>query len=149
MVMAAVLGPRDAARAKILATDISARMIERARAGSYTADQVRDVPAQLLQAHFTKAGLGSAAVHTVGSQLRASVRCARLNLMDAWPMRGPFDVIFCRNVMIYFDAETQGRLVRRFHEILAPGGHLFVGHSESLSSMDHTLRNVRPAVYVK
>jgi chemotaxis protein methyltransferase CheR len=77
------------------------------------------------------------------------VRLARLNLMGPWPMRGPFDAIFCRNVMIYFDKPTQAALVRRFWELLAPGGHLFVGHSESLTGMAHDFAYVRPAVYLK
>ena len=77
------------------------------------------------------------------------VRFARLNLMGEWPMRGPFDAIFCRNVMIYFDGPTKERLVERFTGLLRPGGYLFVGHSESLSSMTHGLRYVQPAVYTK
>jgi chemotaxis protein methyltransferase CheR len=77
------------------------------------------------------------------------VRFARLNLMGTWPMRGPFDAIFCRNVMIYFDKPTQAALVDRYWELLAPGGHLFVGHSESLTGLTHRFRYVRPAVYVK
>jgi len=69
--------------------------------------------------------------------------------MEPWPMKGPFDLIVCRNVMIYFDRPTQQRLVQRFWEMLAPGGHLFVGHSESLTSLGHSFRYVRPAIYVK
>ncbi len=149
MVCAALLDKRDAARVKILATDISSRMLAKARAGTYSAEQVRDVPSQLLQAHFTKTGPGVVAEYVIDDKIRSLVRFAKLNLMEAWPMRGPFDIVFCRNVMIYFDPETQSRLVRRFHQILAPGGHLFVGHSESLTSRDHAFRNVRPAVYVK
>ena len=149
MVCTALLDKRDAVRVKILATDISSRMLAKARAGSYSAEQVREVPAHQLQAHFTKTGLGAAAVYVVDETIRSLVRFAKLNLMETWPMQGRFDIVFCRNVMIYFDPETQSRLVRRFHEILAPGGHLFVGHSESLTSRDHAFRNVRPAVYVK
>jgi chemotaxis protein methyltransferase CheR len=69
--------------------------------------------------------------------------------MEAWPMRGPFDVIFCRNVMIYFDKETQGELVNRYFDILAPGGTLFLGHSESLTGIKHKYKYVLPAVYQK
>jgi chemotaxis protein methyltransferase CheR len=77
------------------------------------------------------------------------VHFARLNLMGSWPMKGPFDVIFCRNVMIYFDKPTQTRLIRRYHDYLVPGGVLLMGHSESLAGIRHDFRFVQPAVYVK
>ncbi len=80
-------------------------------------------------------------------EVRGMVSFAHLNLLDAWPMRGPFDAIFCRNVMIYFERETQGELVRRFWNLLRPGGHLFVGHSESLTGWEHGFQYVQPAVY--
>jgi chemotaxis protein methyltransferase CheR len=67
--------------------------------------------------------------------------------MARWPMRGPFHAIFCRNVMIYFDRDTQQALVARFRELLAPGGYLFVGHSESLTALRHDFTYVQPAVY--
>jgi chemotaxis protein methyltransferase CheR len=69
--------------------------------------------------------------------------------MGPWPMRGPFHAIFCRNVMIYFDKPTQGALVNRYYDLLVPGGYLFVGHSESLSAVDHAFTYVQPAVYRK
>ncbi|MGW8257955.1 MAG: CheR family methyltransferase, partial [Thermoguttaceae bacterium] len=72
-----------------------------------------------------------------------------LNLMDPWPMRGPFDVVFCRNVMIYFDKPTRQRLVSRFWNILRPGGVFFIGLSESLTGLDHRFKYRQPAVYQK
>ncbi len=72
-----------------------------------------------------------------------------LNLMDAWPFRGPFDFIFCRNVMIYFDKPTQEALVGRFYDCLDSGGLFFTGHSESLTGISHRFRYVQPTIYRK
>ena len=78
---------------------------------------------------------------------RDLVAFARLNLMDSWPMRGPFDIIFCRNVMIYFDQPTRERLVERMRGLLVPGGYLMIGHAESLSALRHGYTYHQPAVY--
>jgi chemotaxis protein methyltransferase CheR len=85
----------------------------------------------------------------VRDEIKKPVKFARLNLMENWPMKGPFDVIFCRNVMIYFDKPTQGVLVNRFYDLLEKGSHLFVGHSESLTSVKHRFEYVQPAIYLK
>lgn len=131
---------------KILATDISTRMLEKARTAIYREEELRDIPPTLLQKYFIKV---HGPAYQVKDNLRAMVRLARLNLMDPWPMKGPFDVIFCRNVMIYFDKPTQETLINRFWDFLEPGGYLFVGHSEGLSAISHKFRYVRPAVYRK
>jgi chemotaxis protein methyltransferase CheR len=80
-------------------------------------------------------------------ELRKIISFRHLNLMDRWPFTGPFDFIFCRNVMIYFDKPTQQRLVQRFKGALAPGGMLFTGHSESLTGISHGLSYVQPTIY--
>jgi chemotaxis protein methyltransferase CheR len=134
---------------KILATDISTRMLERARRAVYSEDLVRGVPPKYLQQYFERVRDNGVPAYRVRADLRAMVRLGWLNLMDPWPMRGPFNVIFCRNVMIYFDRPTQQRLIQRFWEILEPGGYLFVGHSEGLSAVSHRFHYVRPAVYRK
>ena len=146
MVLRDALAESLAAATRILATDISARVLERAGAASYTPEMVAELPDALVRRHFAAAPDGQ---WTVAEPTRRLVRLARLNLMGPWPMRGPFDAIFCRNVMIYFDKPTQAALVTRFWELLAPGGHLFVGHSESLTGMAHAFAYVQPAVYVK
>ena len=138
------IGPA-ASRVRILATDISARVLRQAKAAEYDADVVEDVPAALRRTHFVAGP--TADTLRVAPATRELVQFARLNLMGDWPMRGPFDVIFCRNVMIYFDKPTQERLVARYGALLAPGGHLFVGHSESLSGLRHDLTYVQPATY--
>ncbi len=132
-----------AARTRILATDISDTILDRARSGAYPISLLRDVPADFRR-YFKR--LRSDFVE-VDPEVRGMVSFAHLNLLDAWPMRGPFDAIFCRNVMIYFERETQGELVRRFWNLLRPGGHLFVGHSESLTGWEHGFQYVQPAVY--
>ncbi|MCC6928879.1 MAG: protein-glutamate O-methyltransferase [Gemmatimonadaceae bacterium] len=135
-----------ASRVRILATDISSRVLEKARAAVYDADQLDDVPPALRQRHFEPVAGAHDRVR-VTAATRELVQCARLNLMGDWPMRGPFDVILCRNVMIYFDKATQEQLVSRYAALLAPGGYLLVGHSESLSGLRHGLAYVQPATY--
>lgn len=133
---------------RILATDISTRMLEKARTGIYAEDLLRPLPAEFRHKYFNRIGKNPA-TWQVKEAVRRLVTLARLNLMDVWPMRGPFDVIFCRNVMIYFDRATQQQLIDRFYELLAAGGYLMVGHSEGLSAITHRMRYVRPAVYRK
>jgi chemotaxis protein methyltransferase CheR len=131
---------------RILGTDISSRVLAQARAAVYEREQLADVPPSLLARYFVPARPGAM---QASPQLTRMIAYARLNLLGEWAMRGPFDVIVCRNVMIYFDKATQERLVNRFHDLLAPGGHLLTGHSESLNGMSHAFRYVQPATYVK
>ncbi|HSW47306.1 MAG TPA: protein-glutamate O-methyltransferase CheR [Phycisphaerae bacterium] len=132
---------------KILATDLSTRVLAQARRGAYPAERLKDFSGLLLSRYFTCVQTRPERVYQLNDAVRRMVTFARLNLMDAWPMRGPFDVVFCRNVMIYFDKPTQSRLVNRFWELLAPGGILFVGHSESLAGVKHRFEYVQPTVY--
>ena len=134
--------------ARILATDISTRILAKARAGRYGAEQMAGVDRERRARWFTEVG-GGTPQWQVARPLRDMVAFAHLNLMGPWPMKGPFDAILCRNVMIYFDKPTQARLVQRYWELLAPGGHLFVGHSESLTALEHRYRYVQPAVYAR
>jgi chemotaxis protein methyltransferase CheR len=134
---------------RILATDISTRILAVARQAVYEQEALGDLPVQMLQRYFTLVRRQPTPAYQVKETVRTLVRLARLNLMAQWPMQGPFEVILCRNVMIYFDKPTQERLVQRFWELLTPGGYLFVGHSESLTVGTHTFRYVQPAVYLK
>ncbi len=139
----------DIANVRILATDISSRILARARTGEYEKDTLKDVPSVYLSKYFCLLHSNPARIYGIQDSVKKMVRFAHLNLMDEWPMRGPFDVIFCRNVMIYFDSATQGRLVQRFCDLLIPGGHLLVGHSESLVANSCGFKYVQPATYVK
>jgi chemotaxis protein methyltransferase CheR len=124
-------------------------MLEKAGQALYSEDTLRELPAPLIQKYFNKANSESSPAFQVKERIRSMVRVARLNLMDKWPMKGPFNVIFCRNVMIYFDRPTQQELINRFWDMLGPCGYLFVGHSEGLSAISHKFRYVRPATYRK
>lgn len=145
LVLADALGADTDAR--VLATDISARMLARARTGIYPEDALEPVPPLLRQRWFTCVQPRAPRTWAVGPEVRRLVRFARLNLVAPWPMKGAFDLIVCRNVMIYFDKATQQSLVQRFREKLVPGGYLFTGHSESLAGLDHGFRYIQPAVY--
>ncbi|MGH6997997.1 MAG: CheR family methyltransferase [Phenylobacterium sp.] len=114
---------------KILATDIDPNMIAEGKAGVYREDSVAPVPLELRRKWFKKAGPG----WEVADELRELVAFRELNLIGDWPMKGKFDVIFCRNVVIYFDEPTQERIWSRFAPALVPGGTLYIGHSERVS----------------
>jgi len=135
--------------AGILATDLSSPMLHLARRGLYPPHRLRAASPRVVRECFLRFGDRAQPVYRVRNFVRRSVDFARLNLMDRWPMKGPLDVIFCRNVMIYFDKAAQAQLVERFWNLLAPGGTLFVGHSESLAGLQDRFRYVQPTVYEK
>ena len=134
--------------AAILATDISTRALAVAEKGRYSSERVAALNA-IERRIAVEAADDAPRTWVVTPELRRLLTFARLNLMNEWPMRGPFDVIFCRNVMIYFDQPTQERLVNRLARLLTPGGTLYVGHSESLSAITHPLRAQGAATYVR
>ncbi|MHC4945793.1 MAG: CheR family methyltransferase [Planctomycetota bacterium] len=135
--------------ARILATDLSTRILSSARHGVYSRERVDSIPPFLRGKYFRCIQQRPEKRYKVAGSLRGLVHFARLNLMGPWPMKGPFDVIFCRNVMIYFDKATQTRLINRYYDYLVPGGVLFMGHSESLAGIKHRFSFVQPAVYEK
>jgi chemotaxis protein methyltransferase CheR len=149
IVLADELPESERGACRILATDLSDRALSQAREGVYEADRLEEVPEVSIKRYFTPVTERQRTVYAVSSVIRSMVRFARLNLMDDWPMNGPFDIIFCRNVMIYFDLPTRKNLVRRFWRLLRPGGRLFVGHSESLTQSSPEFSYVQPAVYVR
>jgi chemotaxis protein methyltransferase CheR len=139
----------EARDVRILATDISRRMLEKARGAFYPESAAAPLRRTAYGKYLLPATRGGEKGWMVAPAVRGRVHFAHLNLMEPWPMKGPFQVIFCRNAMIYFDRPTQQELVNRFWDFLEPGGHLFVGHSEGLSGIRHPFRYVRPAVYQK
>jgi chemotaxis protein methyltransferase CheR len=143
------LGETAFNKVRILATDISTRVLDLARQATYPAERFTGIPTQQLRRYVLRGSGESSGVYRVKPHIRAAVEFARVNLMENLSQFGPFPVIFCRNVMIYFDKPTQQAVVGRLTECLEPGGHLLIGHSESLNSIEHTLQYVRPAIYRK
>jgi len=118
-------------------------------AGIYEEDRFGDVPPDILRRHFLRGCGESAGLFKVKPHLAAAIRFRRINLMaDQFPIKSPLDLIFCRNVMIYFDRPTQETLVNKFHRYLKPGGYLFIGHSESLQWVRHPFKAVAPTIYL-
>ncbi|MDR1045817.1 MAG: protein-glutamate O-methyltransferase CheR [Candidatus Adiutrix sp.] len=135
---------------RILATDLSTKVLNIAKQGLYGPERVKGIPPQTLQKYFTRLDTGGGGkMYKVSDQLRRLVAFKRLNLVEPMPFKNPLDLIFCRNVMIYFDRETINRLVDKYYQILAPGGYLFIGHSESLSGFKHPFKYVAPCIYLK
>jgi chemotaxis protein methyltransferase CheR len=132
-------------RPLLLATDLSAEILKTAMMGVYEEDRVEPMPPALRNKYFRRAPEGGLSVI---ESVRKNITYRRHNLMDAtFPFKKPFDAIFCRNVMIYFDRVTRNTLVAKFHQHTAPGGHFFIGHSESLGRGETEYEYVMPAVY--
>jgi chemotaxis protein methyltransferase CheR len=139
--------PRDAAaRVRIHATDISARILQRAAAATYSAARVRDIPPGLLRRYLIPNSDFGPGAWRIVPELRELVEFDRLNLIDPLPTTR-YPVIFCRNVMLYFDHPTQQDLIQRLADRLEDGGYLFIGHAESLSGIARGLEHVCPAVW--
>ncbi len=141
-VLAAHMTPALRGDARILATDVDTNMVAATRAGRYPQTALPHLPAAY-RTYFKPVG---DAIDT-GPVLRALVRANPLNLLDPWPMKGLFDAIFCRNVLIYFDRETQRRLVDRLVHQLVPGGWLYLGHAEALSGAHRLLAPEGHTIY--
>lgn len=133
---------------QVEASDISRVVLQRAERGIYSGDAVRRLPPEILRKHFQRGFGPQEGKYRVKAALRERVSFHQLNLLDQEP---PFveqlHAIFCRNVMIYFDRATREELIARLTRRLVPGGYLFVGHSESLTGLHHTLKIIRPAIY--
>ncbi len=134
---------------RVLGTDLSRQCIERARRGVYPCERLAAIPTPLKNHYFAPCVDGPPGAWGATRALRRFAYFAQLNLVESWPLRRPFDAIFCRNVMIYFERPNQMRLVNRFFDLLRPGGFLFIGSAESLSNLGHRFRYVKPTVYVR
>ncbi|MFQ5455656.1 MAG: CheR family methyltransferase [Nitrospirota bacterium] len=134
----------------ILATDISTNVLEKARRGIYGQEKAELVPMPIKRKYFLKSKDRKKRLVRIVPELRAFVKFRRLNFMESnFEMREPMDIIFCRNVIIYFDRPTQERLLNRFCQHLISGGYIFMGHSETLNNMNVPLIQVSPTIYRK
>ena len=131
---------------RILATDISQRILNSAMNPSYEEEALSRLPAAWKRKYFSKKADGS---YTVTPEIRNNVIFRTFNLMDPIQFKRKFDLIFLRNVMIYFDQPTKDALVRRFYNATVPGGHLFIGHSEGLNKVTCPYDYIQPAIYKK
>lgn len=147
MTLHEALGSR-VADARVLATDIDTEALARARAGVYPLEQVRKLDEERVRRFFQRGRGKHEGLARVRPDVASIVEFQHLNLLaPQWPMKGQFDAIFCRNVMIYFDKQTQARLLERFAPLLKPDGLLFAGHSENFSYISKVFRLRGQTVY--
>ena len=134
---------------KILATDLSTKVLASANTGIYEKKKIESVPYELQRRYFQKGDNNWRDYFKVKQEVRKNISFKRLNLGEKFCFKIPFDVIFCRNVMIYFDNPTKETLVEKFSQNLSNGGYLFIGHAESLAGIKHHLKYIQPSIYRK
>jgi chemotaxis protein methyltransferase CheR len=135
--------------AKILATDLDTNVVAQGESGVYSPDRVSDLSSKLVSQYFDKIGSGEKERVQVKKSLRNMTFFKPLNLLQDWPMSGQFEMIFCRNVVIYFDKPTQKLLFNRFADLLSPGGYLIIGHAESMYNLSDRFTSIGNTVYRK
>lgn len=134
---------------KILATDLDANVVAQGQSGIYRADRITGIRDERIKRWFKRGRGDNADMVKVSPELQEMITFKRLNLLHDWPMKGPFDLMFCRNVVIYFDKETQKVLFDRYADILAPDAHLFIGHSETLYKVTSRFDSLGKTIYRK
>jgi chemotaxis protein methyltransferase CheR len=149
MVLSEFAATRPGFQASILATDISTSVLAKAKNAIYSEDSVDTIPLNLKKKYLLKSKDRNKPTVRIAPQQRSMITFRRLNFMEEFGMPEHMDVIFCRNVIIYFDKPTQERLLNRFYRQLVTGGYLFLGHSETISGLNVPLRPVASTVYRK
>lgn len=135
---------------RILGTDISTKVLNIAKTGRYSADRLKDVEPQLLNRYFSRIGNQSEPYFSVKDFLRSRIMFKRLNLSrPPFKISGPIDIVFCRNVMIYFDNQVRQKLVTQLEKMIRPGGYLIISHTESLVGIKTQLSCVEPSIFIK
>lgn len=141
------LGPGAAQRLRVLATDVSTRMLRAAGQGIYSRERIQPLPESWKERFFEPDYATGEGNFRVSREVRSMVHFRWLNLMDPLPRIGPFPIIFCRNVMIYFSQDKRLEIVGKLMNLLVPGGYLLVGHAEGLSGLESEMDYVEPAIY--
>ncbi|MBW1739584.1 MAG: protein-glutamate O-methyltransferase CheR [Deltaproteobacteria bacterium] len=134
---------------KILGTDISTKVLAQAKGGVYPAARLERMPSSVVRKYFQRGYGRQEGYFRVKLSVRAMVEFRRLNLIEPFPFKEAFNLILCRNVMIYFDKSTQQTLANKFYDALTEEGYLFIGHSETLTGINHQFKYIRPSVYQK
>lgn len=132
---------------RLLATDLDTNVLDTASKGVYKEERVDGISNAVRKRWFLKGRNELAGMVRAREELRNLISFKQLNLMGDWPLKGPLDVIFCRNVVIYFDLETQRRLINRYADLLAPGGYLIMGHSENLHKVSKRFKLIEKTIY--
>jgi len=150
MVLSDFFEKRQDYRFSILASDISTKILETARSAIYPEERTDTIPLNIKKKYLLKSKNPALSLVRICPPLRSTVSFRRINFMDDnFGISEKMDIIFCRNVVIYFDKQTQQTLMRKFHRQLRPGGYLFIGHSETLNGLDVPFRAVASTVYIK
>lgn len=134
---------------QIVASDINVQVLEKARSGHYAMERAHNIPEALVHKYCLKGIKSQVGTFLIHKTLREKIQFKQINLIKPLPEIGKFDVIFLRNVMIYFDNETRIKVVHKIVNLLKPGGYLFVSHSESLVGISAQLKIVQPSIFVK
>lgn len=134
---------------KIHASDLDTNVIETGKEGVYSMESLKGVSAERVKRWFLKGTGQNEGMVRVKPELQSVIQFQQVNLMNEWPWREPFDIIFCRNVVIYFDKPTQQKLFMRYHQLLKDEGHLFIGHSESLYKVSDQFKLLGKTIYQK
>lgn len=149
MTAAEALPPEDDWDCRILATDLDTDVLAKAERGVYPLERVANIAQPRLQQWFLRGGGANQGMARVVPALREMIAFRHLNLMEEWPVRGPIDVLFCRNVVIYFNKETQRRIFEKFANCMAEHSYLFIGHSESLFKITDRFESIGQTIYRK
>lgn len=148
MMLLAHLPPAEGWTVEVVASDLSTKVLARAREATWTSERAAQIPERYLKAFMLRGTGSKEGLVRAGPELRAIVHFERVNLIaSTWPVHGSFDLVFCRNVLMYFESHTRMRVVDRLAERLVPGGHLFLGHAESLCGHRDGLVPVQPTIY--